>query len=135
MHIIPRASSDWATNLSQIQQRAQANIQAAQQGANGIKPQQPKPSVQANPAVNYQPVFKPQQTQENSQSVNELQQPVLTSRTQGKLPVSPQNTNAMNPMVNEVADIAQKSGFVGLSTQDVLRAYAYGTSLLADYSV
>lgn len=99
-----------------------------------------EPAVQ--PKVVSQPTFQPAYAPVEAvpqlvdhAEVTDLQQQVLARVNQGKLPVTPQNRNNMEPMISEVADIAQKSGFVGLSTQDVLRAYAYGTSLLADYSV
>lgn len=37
--------------------------------------------------------------------------------------------------VSEVTHIAQKAGYVGLSEQDIQRAYVNGESLLADYRV
>lgn len=44
---------------------------------------------------------------------------------------SPQWTNK----VQEIQTIAEKSGFIGVSEQDIRRAYSQGSSLLADYRV
>lgn len=40
-----------------------------------------------------------------------------------------------NRTVQEIQTIAGRAGFVGLSEQDIRRAYTYGESLLADYRV
>ncbi len=45
--------------------------------------------------------------------------------------ISPQWRNT----VREVQQIAQRAGFIGVSEQDIQRAYARGESLLADYRV
>lgn len=37
--------------------------------------------------------------------------------------------------VQEVQNIAQRAGFMGVTEQDIRRAYTYGESLLADYRV
>jgi hypothetical protein len=37
--------------------------------------------------------------------------------------------------IEELQDIATRSGFVGVTAQDIQRAYASGTSLLTDYRV
>lgn len=41
----------------------------------------------------------------------------------------------LNPMVNEVCRIAESVGYVGVTPQDVVRAYQSGHSFLADYTV
>jgi hypothetical protein len=37
--------------------------------------------------------------------------------------------------VQEIQGIAEQAGFVGVTEQDIRRAYSQGTSLLADYRV
>lgn len=42
---------------------------------------------------------------------------------------------SLQSMVQDVRQIAEASGFIGVSDQDVLRAYRTGQSFLADYTV
>jgi len=37
--------------------------------------------------------------------------------------------------IPEIQEIAKKAGFVGVTSQDIQRAYAFGESLLTDYRV
>ncbi|WP_303672573.1 hypothetical protein [Vampirovibrio chlorellavorus] len=46
-------------------------------------------------------------------------------------PISPQ----WQRTVNDIQNIAAKAGFVGVTEQDIRRAYQQGESLLADYRV
>ena len=39
----------------------------------------------------------------------------------------------LQPMIHEVSQIAESSGFVGVTSQDIVRAYQTGQSFLADY--
>ena len=50
---------------------------------------------------------------------------------------SPVTTGApqWNRKVQEIQNIAQKSGFIGVTEQDIRQAYMQGSSLLADYRV
>ncbi len=41
----------------------------------------------------------------------------------------------LQPMIQEVQQLAEASGYIGVTSQDVLRAYQSGRSLLADYRV
>ncbi len=41
----------------------------------------------------------------------------------------------LQPMINEVREIAETAGYIGVTSEDVLRAYHSGQSLLADYRV
>jgi hypothetical protein len=68
------------------------------------------------------------QTVPVTQPEQELQRPALPD---GPMPGMPQ----WNRTVQEVQDIAQQAGFVGVTEQDIRRAYTYGESLLADYRV
>lgn len=47
-----------------------------------------------------------------------------------------QNTyHHMMPMIQEVRQIAENNGFIGVTADDVIRAYKTGQSFLADYKV
>ena len=125
MNIFPTSvGGDYSQNIQAIRQRAAAEVT------------QRMPATQQNQKTENSAVLDHEL---KGHQLKETQQLVLSQKIQGKQHVTSQNQNAqndaLNPMVKEVANIAEKSGFVGLSTQDVLRAYAYGTSLLADYSV
>lgn len=54
-------------------------------------------------------------------------------------PVSVPHSQSVSPQwqrkVNEIQNIAHKAGFVGVTEQDIRRAYQFGESLLADYRV
>lgn len=60
----------------------------------------------------------------------ELETPQTSAPIQSQ-PVSPQ----WQRKVNEIQNIATKAGFVGVTEQDIRRAYQQGESLLADYRV
>ena len=47
----------------------------------------------------------------------------------------PTNTPQWSRKVQDIQNIAEKSGFTGISEQDIRRAYVQGNSLLADYHV
>lgn len=47
----------------------------------------------------------------------------------------PAEANPVQPMIREVSRIAASAGFVGVTSQDILRAYHSGQSFLADYTV
>ncbi len=49
--------------------------------------------------------------------------------------IQPQYQPQLQPMIDEVHQIAQSSGYVGVTSQDILRAYQTGRSFLADYKV
>ena len=57
--------------------------------------------------------------------------PVSAPTTAATAADSPQ----WNRKVQEIQNIAAKAGFLGVSEQDIRRAYSQGTSLLADYRV
>lgn len=48
---------------------------------------------------------------------------------------SPSPQDPWNRTVQEVQAIAQQAGYVGVTEQDIRRAYTLGESLLADYRV
>lgn len=50
-------------------------------------------------------------------------------------PVQPIYTANLTQLVHEVKEIAESSGYVGISPEDVVRAYNTGQSFLADYKV
>jgi hypothetical protein len=59
-------------------------------------------------------------------------EPLASTAPAGTSPwTSPQWTRK----VQEIQTIAAKSGFIGVSEQDIWRAYSQGNSLLADYRV
>jgi hypothetical protein len=45
------------------------------------------------------------------------------------------NTVPLQTIIQEVREIAENSGFIGISSEDVVRAYHSGQSFLADYKV
>jgi hypothetical protein len=80
--------------------------------------------------------------------ITETAQPDIAPRPQRvrpseSIPAAPANTAStqvgLSPQwqrtVREVQNIASQAGFVGVSEQDIRRAYTHGESLLADYRV
>jgi hypothetical protein len=67
---------------------------------------------------------------EFSTSRIEIETPEAPAVNQSQ-PISPQ----WQRKVNDIQTIAAKAGFVGVTEQDIRRAYQQGESLLADYRV
>jgi hypothetical protein len=63
------------------------------------------------------------------------EQPLQSLNFKSRITPKDQYYERLNPMIKEVQQIAEASGFVGVNSSDVLRAYQQGTSFLADYKV
>ncbi|MCE3233852.1 MAG: hypothetical protein K0Q50_32 [Vampirovibrio sp.] len=61
----------------------------------------------------------------------EVARPTLDSTPSVSQAVAPQWAQK----VQEIQQVAEKAGFVGVSEQDIRRAYVHGESLFADYRV
>ncbi len=63
-------------------------------------------------------------------------QPVLENLSlNSQSPTLPSNSPQWSRKVQDIQNIAAKAGFLGVSEQDIRRAYVQGDSLLADYRV
>jgi hypothetical protein len=49
--------------------------------------------------------------------------------------IEPNPMTQLQPLIQDVLQVAEHTGFIGISSQDVVRAYQSGQSLLADYKV
>jgi hypothetical protein len=58
---------------------------------------------------------------------------IPTQRTASPITPSPQRTNPNTLAYQEIQDIAEKAGYVGVSQRDIDRAYRLNKSLLVDY--
>jgi hypothetical protein len=61
--------------------------------------------------------------------------PVQIETNRPELTASSPATPQWKQTVQEIQNIAQRSGYVGITEQDIRKAYTYGDSLLADYRV
>jgi hypothetical protein len=78
-------------------------------------------------------VFQQALAQEMAPSQNEV--PVARPEPPAHSPIN-YNINLeqqLQPMIHEVSQIAESSGYVGVTSQDIVRAYQTGQSFLADY--
>jgi len=83
------------------------------------------------PAVEQAPTETPHIAPKNS-----IQPPVLENLSlDGTSGILPTNTPQWSRKVQDIQTVAAKSGFVGISEQEIRRAYVQGESLLADYRV
>lgn len=113
MQITPGAS---AIQTLKAQQAWEAR-RATKAQAPAIEAEQMTPAAPAGPkAPNMQPVL------ENISSDNSAS-------------TLPANSPQWSRKVQDIQNIASKAGFVGVSEQDIRRAYVQGDSLLADYRV
>lgn len=62
-----------------------------------------------------------------------IPQPINRMRQQKVSPAPA--TNPLEPLIHDVIQVAEQTGYVGVTAQDVVRAYQTGQSLLADYTV
>lgn len=65
----------------------------------------------------------------------EVVRPTLDSRLDSTSAVSQAVSPQWAQKVQEIQQVAEKAGFVGVSEQDIRRAYVHGESLFADYRV
>ena len=65
----------------------------------------------------------------------EVARPALDSRLDSTSAVSQAVSPQWAQKVQEIQQVAEKAGFVGVSEQDIRRAYVHGESLFADYRV
>lgn len=77
----------------------------------------------------------PQPTAESVPSAPQMAPKGLANSDVAVAEASSNLTGTWGQTVREVQSIAQKAGFIGVTEQDIRRAYTMGESLLADYRV
>ena len=108
-----------AARSFQAAQKASVFRQALEQELEDVQPQ----SMPPEPQPRLRDALPPAQPQAVSQRQPLPQRPVVSPQLQ------------LEPMIQEVRQIAEASGFIGVSNQDIMRAYKTGQSFLADYRV
>lgn len=80
--------------------------------------------------IQAQQAFTPKaRVQEQQQQQFNIQDVQVPSRPQ------PSQSMSQNLPMDEIKSIAQQAGYIGITDADIERAYAYGESLLSDYTV
>lgn len=135
---VPPAQPSVAQQLSRLQQSNQTSQQilapSFQDYFENAAPEQTQKVAQQA----LEPVRK------ETQVVSKLNAPQQAS--QEVAPLKPKATESKNlttqayyqelaPLIQDIQQVAKNSGYIDVRAEDVMRAYAQGSSLLADYSV
>ena len=79
---------------------------------------------------------KPQELAKTADTASlPVQKSVPSTTTEQRSAVGNDYYQQLMPLIKDVQNIAKNSGYVDVRADDVMRAYAQGSSLLADYSV
>lgn len=100
------------------------------------------PSIQTLKAQQAWEARRMRQAAQQTQATEAFRQPATSKPAETKTvtdePLSatpPISQGQWSQTVEEVQSIAQRAGYIGVTEQDIRRAYTLGESLLADYRV